>query len=477
MSKTLNQVVAISAFLVFASGVILFAYLAIYNRYWSDDWCINADLRELGFLGTLHGYTYITTYSSNRVSLIFFSGILNYLGVFGVQIMSVGSISLLAASLYWCVINIITMIGRSISRTLIAILILMTVYYTIYLAPHLYQSLYWRSASLPYFSPIAMGVFIFGLITHQGRHGEPSTVMNIIIFFLAVLAGGFSEAGCATLITCLFLYTVITWINRRQVWARASLPAVLVALGGTLVSMILLISSPTTQHRVGLYGEPASLVDLPTLILKFASDFVFFSFKDLPLPHLVISATAFLLGYVLDRPRTALPATRQSMILILIAVLLAFLIIAASFAPSAYIEKAPPHPRTRIIPRFVLTLLLVFVSYIIGLYANRVHVLQRLSLLAVVLIFVTFAYSVRSILISARNIPIYAERARIWDERDQQIRTAVLNGESGIFVQAIDGLPVGGIRDFDVKAQGKIGYWINRCAARYYGIGSIDVLP
>jgi hypothetical protein len=34
---------------------------------------------------------------------------------------------------------------------------------------------------------------------------------------------------------------------------------------------------------------------------------------------------------------------------------------------------------------------------------------------------------------------------------------------------------VGGIRDFEVKGQGKPGYWINKCAARFYEVEAIDV--
>src|SRR5574339_353666 len=146
MCPDLKKIVSISAMMIFLTGLALFAYLGIFNRYWSDDWCINADLRELGFAGTLKGYAYITTYSSNRFSLIFFSGILNFLDILGVQIMSPLNILLLAIGLYWCAINIRTVTNASTTKILILTLVLLTTYYSIYLAPHLYQSLYWRSA-------------------------------------------------------------------------------------------------------------------------------------------------------------------------------------------------------------------------------------------------------------------------------------------------------------------------------------------
>ena len=51
-----------------------------------------------------------------------------------------------------------------------------------------------------------------------------------------------------------------------------------------------------------------------------------------------------------------------------------------------------------------------------------------------------------------------------WDAREAAIQEAIANGEERADVFSIDGLPVGGIRDFD--PQGKTGFWITKCAQR-----------
>jgi hypothetical protein len=66
-----------------------------------------------------------------------------------------------------------------------------------------------------------------------------------------------------------------------------------------------------------------------------------------------------------------------------------------------------------------------------------------------------------------------------------QLRTQVLGevdtgegtagGEEHVDVFSIDGLPVGGIRDFD--PQGKTGFWITKCAMDYYDIKLRVFLP
>ncbi len=55
------------------------------------------------------------------------------------------------------------------------------------------------------------------------------------------------------------------------------------------------------------------------------------------------------------------------------------------------------------------------------------------------------------------------------------IQTAIANGDEHVDVLAIDGLPVGGIRDFDPP--GKTGFWITRCAMDYYDIRLHVLLP
>ena len=463
------------AFILFLTGVLLFAYLGIYNRYWADDWCYNADLRNLGFINTLKGYTSITTYAANRYSLTFFSGLLFYFGILGVQIMTPLNIVLLALGLYGCLTNIKKITNTSSPNSALAIFTLITIYYSIYLAPHLYQSLYWRSGSLPYFEPIVFGVFVFALITHQSVQEKPSTALVIGTGLLSFLAGGFSEAACATLTTTLVFYVGTAWFLRKQKWAKQSLPAASIALVFSLFSMMVLISSPTTTSRMALYGQTASLTELPALVFRFSYDFVKYSFMDLPLPHLAIMGTSFLLGYLFYNQNEQPLQTRTTLIIILFVALVAFLVIASSFAPSAYIESVPPHPRTRIIPRFVLTLVLVFIFWTLGVLAGQFDQSKRFYGVATIIFILVAVYSIRSIFIASQYISIYSERTRLWDERERQIETAIANGEDTITVTAIDGLPVGNIRDFDSKGQGRPGYWINICAARFYDVNEINI--
>lgn len=473
--EKIKNATPIAGLVLFLIGLGLFSYLGIYNRYWADDWCYNADFRELGFIGTLKGYTYITTYASNRYSLTFFSGVLYFLGVLGVQIMTPLNILFLFTALFWTLVNIKKILNSSTPKTSIALISAIAIYYSIYLTPHLYQSLYWRSGSLPYFAPLVFSVLIFALIMCQSVLEIPSRLVGIVVGLFAFLAGGFSEAGCATLVTALMFYIAFAWVFRKDPWAKRSLFTAVIALAFSLIAMIVLISSPTTIHRLDLYGKSATLIELPYLILSFSYDFVKFSFTDMPLPHLAIIGISLSLSYLLYTPGKQPLQTKTIVLIILLVAIITFVLISASYAPSAYIEKSPPHPRTRIIPRFILTLAIVIVSWVLGSLTRQFFQSMPYLILSAVLFILLSLYSIRTIWIVSQDLLIFKDRASAWDERAMQIQNAKENGLSEVNVFAIDGLPVGGIRDFYAKGSGRPGYWINICAARYYDIGAINV--
>jgi hypothetical protein len=160
---------------------------------------------------------------------------------------------------------------------------------------------------------------------------------------------------------------------------------------------------------------------------------------------------------------------RKILFSILVVFGIAFALIAAAYAPSAYIEQVPPAPRTRIIMRFILIAALGINSWLIGYLPRQYLHAKWHNLVALFLLLLCYAYAARSIAVTAEKINIYMQRARIWDERDQVINLARDQGILEIDVRGIDGLPVGGIRDFKAKP----GNWINGCAAKYYGVNEI----
>lgn len=456
---------------LFLSGLALFAYLGYYNRYWADDWCYNADLERLGFWGTMKGYTYVTTYASNRFSLTLFSGLLNFGGVIGVQAMTGVFILFWMWGMYRLLSHVNAWTDLRFPKTTPLLVTAIIVFYSIHLAPHLYQSLYWRSGLLPYTAPLVFGVWAFALIlspaVQEARVFPHATLTGILAF----LGGGFSEAGNAVLTAALTMYVIACLVFRRREWAGTTLPFAVVALLASVSAMAVLIASPTTDYRLGLYEAAPGLMEFPRLLFYHTYEFLALNMLELALTHTIIFGTLLLVGALSASLTPKRPQAGTSFLAVSAIAVSTFALVAASFAPSVYIESSLPALRARVIAQFLFILGYGVVAFLAGLYIRQHVHWRRLDLLLTIVLFLLYAHGAYSVALEAGKIPLYAERAAVWDERDLQIRQSKEQGILEIHVRGIDGSPVGGIRDF-MDARGP-GYWVNNCAVRYYGVEAI----
>ena len=461
---------SLAALAIFIVGLGMFAYLGVYFRYWADDWCYNADFRNLGFLETLRGYAYNVTYTPSRYSVTILAGLFYPLGALGLQLLLPLSLLLWTLGLVRLFKNISAVSGFTLSTSQATLLSAVIVYFTIYLAPHLYQSLYWNTGFFTYTFPLVLIPWVLTLVTDQNT----SAPKIVLVALLALLAGGFSEASNTVLVSIVALYTLIAFggLGYKKNWAQKTFIRALVALTFALIAMALLVFAPTTQIRAERYGEPASLPELVTLVFNFTRAFVTLSVKDYQ--QLLIVVLAGLFGFVLNLKEgdINIPKTLGLGIGIFA---LAILLVAASLTPSAYVEHGLPILRTQIIPRHIMVFAFVALGWIGGYTLRQLYAPSWLQTTAIVVLLVTLAFPIFTIFTASKYIPIYSQRAELWDEREATILSAIGDDQERVEVIAIDGAPVGGIRDFDPP--GKTGFWISRCAMDYYGIKFQVTLP
>lgn len=455
---------------VFLMGLGVYAYLGIYFRYWADDWCYNADFRNLGFLETLRGYSYNVTYTPSRYSVTILAGLFYPLGVFGLQLLVPLSLLLWTGGLVRLSRSVSALSGFSLPTPQATLLSFVIIYFTIYLAPHLYQSVYWNTGFFTYTFPLILIPWVLTFVIDQNR----SAIKTIFIALLSLLTGGFSEASCTVLVSILAVYTVIAFIGSRykKPWAEKTFVNALVALTFAIIAMALLVFAPTTQLRAERYGEPASLSELIVLVFNFTRAFVTLSIKDYQ--HLLIFVLAGLFGFVLNSKERDINIPKTIGLGIGI-FLFAVLLVAASLTPSAYVERGLPIERTQIIPRHIMVFAFVALGWITGYALRNFFAPLWLQKTLIVVSLLMLIFPILTILKSSDYISIYQTRAQLWDEREATILSAVAGDQSRVEVLAIDGAPVGGIRDFDPPD--KKGYWITRCAEDYYQIKLQVILP
>jgi apolipoprotein N-acyltransferase len=186
---------------------------------------------------------------------------------------------------------------------------------------------------------------------------------------------------------------------------------------------------------------------------------------------LALAATAGLLGLLSPAKSKG---NRKTLLAIGLIILVAFALIAATYAPSALIEKNPPHPRTRVIARTTMLFAMIIISWLAAslIFARKAYSAIKVPT-TILLAILCSLYIGRSLILAFELQPVYQQRAAIWDQRDETLRLAALSGEERVEVQAIDGQPIGGLRDFRLAAT----HWVNVCAARVYRVEEISGLP
>jgi len=464
-------------------GLALFVYMGFYNRFWSDDWCYNADFKNLGISGTLNTYFYTGQeahrgYANNRYSLTLVSGLLYLLGILGAQITATLVIISWLVGLLWVSFNL-SKLYKIRSKSSLLLSAAMLLYFTLYISPQRFQVLYWI-AGIHYSLTIIMGIYLVGLITHQMTLEKRSKLVDWLIIPLAFIAGGFSETGSAYLFSSAMLLLVFTWYWKRKqaAWALKAYPTVVLVLLSILASLIVLAVAPSNLARSdAISTQHKSLPVTLLLSLRFSIEFMIDSLKSLPVPHLVFMVAFLSLSILsgsslLERQTTHLWKTALSILTVMIIV---WLIISAVQAPNAFFYGAPPDPRGKSVARFTMLAGLAIIAWLTGQAINSSWQNKLLIVIALLGMTVNIVYVARTITRTYSELPGFVSRAKLWDERDADIQAALEQGQTQLEIVVID-MKGAGVRDI-LRSSTLNGEWINdSCGGRYYGLTAIKAI-
>lgn len=477
-NKTLNGLVIFgcAAFLIALAG---YTYLGTYTRYWADDFCYNAELVQHGFWKTQLSYFHVTTYSSNRYSLTLLSGIIQLFGIPGVRAMPGAAILLWLAGATLSVSRLSKIFKAPLDRPMALLISAAIVFFSLYMAPNRFQILYWRSGFLPYLAPLICNAFLIAIILGQVLRQQTARFIPWGVGLLAFLAGGFSEASVSLQTGFFCLALAAAWLAKkyRLEGAERAFSLIIIALAASLLAMTVQIVSPINSPRLVGYGERPDALTVVEKSLSYALDFIWFSLRGLPLPHLALAGIFLLLGMgaALHRPVANDPEQAARFIARLLVIGLAgYLLVVCSYAASAYVEKAPPALRALITGRFVMVVTIAALAWLAGsragALARRPAPIVPLHWAIIILLAFICLYPLRAASLMVKDdLPQFQKRAAVWDTRDEKIRRSKQNGILDIEVRQIDSYYMGGT----VELLPDAGYWVNGCAAKFYGVSSI----
>ena len=479
MSTASIQWTVYLAIFVTLAGLTLLAYMGWYNRYWSDDWCYNLDFKNLGIWGTIN--TYFMTgkealrgYSNNRYSLTLLSGLLSSTGILGAQITASLVILCWLLGLLWVLFNLSKLSGYP-SKNILVLGAVILLYYTLYTSPQRFQILYWM-AGIHYSFSVITGIFLVGLVMYQLTRETRSKVLDYLAIPLAFIAGGFSETGCAFLLSgaILALLTAWYWKQKRAAWAVKAFPTILIIFLSLLASLVVLALSPSNiARREFLSTEQTAPLTALILSFRFAVDFMIDSFRSQPLPNLMF-IIAFVSLSILSgnsQPEQRNHSFWKTILSALAVVVIVWLIISAVQAPTALFYGTPPDPRGKSIARFTMLAGLAVIAWMAGQPVNFSDQNKLFIVLALLGMTLNVVYTARSITNVHAELPGFMERARLWDQRDVDIRSALAQGQTRLEVIVIEmkDIHVRDIMSGDALEKG----WVSVCGSRYYGLEAI----
>ena len=456
-------------------GLALFAYLGTFSRYTSDDYCLSAFFLNDDFVDQMTRRYFV---SSSRYTNILFIGLVdNIFGWYNVAILPAIMLTLFVLGLYLLLKEIGHILDLGWNSWMTLFLASSVAFFSVLQAPALYETLYWRAGMTSHFAPLVFIPFFGAFLLRQIRLTDgstPSIWIQMLCLISPLIIGGLSEPPTTVMITILILGILAILIWGKGGFRKSALILLLWSLAGSLMALVVLALAPANSLR--LDRPPPGLFELISRVLTFPFEFIMDTLQTRPIPTIVSVMMPAILFYVYySQPSRNISSGARNLlgILIIAILLIAYFLIAASFAPSAY-GQSYPVGRARFAGRLLMTSALMADGALLGILLSNVGLkffqsiyFRRFAILA--LIFLVL-YPLRTAWLTSMEIPAYQQYAVAWDERDSEIRTLKDQGARDLVVPFLSSDPIQDLGD-------RAGFRLNRCAAALYGVDSILALP
>ena len=470
-TERLFQLGLIFANLFFFIALAVYAWRGFSSRYWADDYCFGAIYRQQGlFAGTRYFYEN----TSNRFSAFFLVGLAESVGVAFMPFLPAVMI-VLTVVVYVYVFDLAFRLIQFPQKRLSSLLLAqMLTFFMLFTAPNLFQSVFWRSGMVHYYAPLLFlgGVLILlqkGLL-HGWKWGN-----LLLLFGVAFFSAGLSETYAALETGLWALLILVSLIFQRGQERKPLLLGAGIALLGSLSAMLIMVKAPGNSMRLETLQQAESLGQIVLLSVRYAAGFAYRTLRGFPLPTIVLLAITFIFGYHLTGHEKPALSDATWLKILLGSLLGGALLLVCVAAPTAYGMQAYPEERAWMLGRFVTTIALILVGFSAGVRSHRyMDRVVDTCLMSILILMLLSAYPLKAAWNEWQMIPQWQATARAWDERHADILEKVEAGETALIVPAFDS--IGSVAELTADPY----YWVNVCAANYYGIDeitAIEVLP
>ena len=466
------------------NGLAVLAVLAVYSyggwfsRYRADDYCESANVARYGNIFEAIIRSYIEWL--NSYSTLFFVYFTDLGGLLGLRVWPGLIILAWVIVLIWLFSELEKTLRLELGLAVKIWVSGLVIFLSLYQTPVLFQILYWRPVSIPYTLPLVFFIGIAAFVLWYGRQPyQKSRAVWAGIFGVLVVyfAGGLGETDAAFQIGLLAVTVFAVWFARFGHQRRDVLTLLIVLLLSAVVSILTMAVSPGTTVRLNNIMTNPPIYNPVTLsinVIIYTFQFLFEFFKVAPLPNLIAFAVPLAVMYFQSsneqNDKMQIPSS-QILTLCLWLLVFMFIVIGFSFAPSAFVRTFPV-ARARFPAYFLVVFVLMLEGGLIGVLLSKLRLPVSLKLtrsLVVGILAILIIYPLQTSSKIYASFYNYRNFAAAWDARDAQIRQAVAEGTQDLVVVQLDA--VGDVGEY--KGLGGPNYWINVCAAEYYGLHTL----
>jgi hypothetical protein len=373
----------------------------------------------------------------------------------------------------------------NLSKWMALVLAEMLIFFTVMESPNLFQTMLWRIGLITYTLPMVFLSLLTGLILNgvlksrdgiQPRRGQYLGLMGCAA--VAFLAGGLSETYLALQTGLLGLAFLCAFLGAKGKIKPSWLLWLGSSLFGSSVAMVTVLLAPGNLVRQASMPPPPGVWGLILSSAVNAFLFIYISLQEYSFQIMLLFLLSMLLSYILGTTNSifAKPHSTWLVSALFLAPVIGYLMVICICAPSVYAQSSYPEARVLIEARFVMVLLTCVQGLIIGIGLGQLHTLSNEPppvFLMVVVVLVSSAillyplYDARKIY---SQVPDYRASATAWDGRNAQVIAEKAQGFENIQVKEFDGMS--GISELSQDA----GFWVNGCAADFYGVRTIEAI-
>lgn len=446
-------------------------------RMLADDYCFTDIAVHKGWWGAMvYQYTqWSGTFSSTAIQ----AGVA-LLGATALRWLPMLLLVVWVAGMIWAVYELSKLTGIQSPIFVALFLGTLIVFATVDGASNIFQSLYWRSGSATYVTPLALMSVFAGWILHilrcrPKRAAAPEILGSIILPFVI---GGTSPLVAPLQVAMILVAMVAIWRLIPSTVNRPALSMLLVALVSAFMALIILVVAPGNAVRQAEFNTRLSFPMIGLLTLGSVASFISTSLVIFsPVGILIALIFPGLIAYALQ----PLESSRQFFIrknglrLLLLTAGIGLGLLVVTFGIAAYSISDIPPARAMIVPQFILVMLAVTWGIIMGLSLQRgAPRLTRLPRIAVIILAMLLIMGpIRSTISTVLLMPKFNTFANEWDTRDNQIHEAIAKGTRDVTLPpfSVDLATYAGIKTLDSQAHADF----NSCAESYYGLTSLAI--